>query len=336
MALVFVLCSTMRGSVAFHQSYDNLSACNEYRRMAKKWLVLKAATNSEEVRAKLLDQIQKLREKDRHTKVVDPEDLKIVYEDKCLVVVDKPTGVLSVASEEGIPCLAQAVFERVENSFSSYDRMVIHRLGTETSGLIVFAKTMETLRSMNTLFRTRQVIRKYEVLVCGHVVSDEGTIDMPLMRDYMYPPYMKISTDEHQRALLGLDPAIVGKKLLQAPKPSQTQYNVLARETLGETELPVTRLTVTCVTGRTHQLHVHLAGFGHPIVGDLVYGIDGEAAPNGGLGFAAIRDDAADIDVQKAIAQAASGMSMCVHAKYLQFRHPTIGEFLEFKSPAPF
>jgi tRNA pseudouridine32 synthase/23S rRNA pseudouridine746 synthase len=262
--------------------------------------------------------------------------LKIAWQDEFLVVVEKPAGVLSVASEEGIPCLAQTVFECIDNNFASYDGMVIHRLGTETSGLIVFAKTMEALRGMNTLFRLRQVIRQYEVLVCGHVKSDEGMIDMPLMRDYVFPPYMRVSTDEQQRALLALDASIVGKKLLEAPKPSQTHYSVKSHETLRDTELPVTRLTVTSITGRTHQLNVHCAAFGHPIVGDNVYGVNGEAAPYGGLELSVARDDAPDVDLQKSIAEAAKEMSMCVHATYLQFRHPVTAALVEFKSRPPF
>lgn len=297
---------------------------------------LEASLSSEEVRSRLISQLEKLRLKDRQAKVVSKEDIVIVSEDEYLVVVDKPSGVLSVASEQGIPSLAQTVFETAKSNFSSYDRMVVHRLGTETSGLIVFAKTMEALRGMNSLFRTRQVTRQYEVLVCGHVKEQRGTIDMPLMRDYIHPPYMRISTDEHQRALLDLNPNIVGKKLLEAPKPSQTHYEVVSRESLKSTDLPVTRLTVTSITGRTHQLNVHCAAFGHPIVGDRVYGLGGEAAPYGGLEMAPDREGAATIELQDEIAKAAADLNMCVHAKHLKFRHPITNNLLEFRSPAPF
>lgn len=297
---------------------------------------LKASLSSEEIRMRLITQLEKLRQKDRQAKFVSKDDLVIVWEDESLVVVDKPSGVLSVASEEGIPSLAQCVFENTENSFSSYDRMVIHRLGTDTSGLIVFAKTMEALRGMNALFRTRQVLRQYEVLVCGHVLDDKGTIDMPLMRDYLHPPFMRISTDEHQKALMALDPAIVGKKLLEAPKPSQTHFEVVTREKLKDSNLPVTRLRVTSITGRTHQLNVHCAAFGHPIVGDRVYGLRGEAAPYGGIDVAPDMNGAADVDLQSAIAAVVDGMNMCVHATHLRFRHPVTNLQLDFNSPAPF
>jgi len=200
---------------------------------------------------------------------------------------------------------------------------------------------------MNTLFRTRKITRKYEVLVCGHVASDKATIDMPLMRDYMRPPFMRISTDEHQRVLLDLDGTIVGKKLLEAPKPSQTNYEVIGRETFLDTDLPVTRLLLTSITGRTHQLNVHMAAIGHPIVGDRVYGLDGDAVTNGGLELSKVENNdehgsistpsAASIELQRAIG--AKATKMCVHAKCLSFHHPMFSpddEPLSFTTPAPF
>jgi tRNA pseudouridine32 synthase / 23S rRNA pseudouridine746 synthase len=266
--------------------------------------------------------------------------LKIVFEDDHLVCVDKPSGVLCVPSEEGIPTLAQAVFEYVHHKQSSLDKMVVHRLGMDTSGLVIFAKTMDALRGLNTLFRTRQITRVYEVLVCGHMTRESGTIDMPLMRDYVHPPFMRVSTDEHQRALMRLDAAIVGKKLLENPKPSQTLYKLISRETLLDTDLPITRLLLTSVTGRTHQLNVHCAAIGHPIVGDRVYGLDGEAAPFGGLdpplADTAPGVDTASLELQKAIASKFEGRDMCVHARSLSFLHPVLGTPLSFERQAPF
>jgi tRNA pseudouridine32 synthase / 23S rRNA pseudouridine746 synthase len=266
--------------------------------------------------------------------------LKIVFEDDHLVCVDKPSGVLCVPSEDGIPTLAKAVFEYVQHNQSSLDKMIVHRLGMDTSGLVIFAKTMEALRGLNTSFRTRQITRMYEVLVCGHLTKDSGTIDMPLMRDYVHPPFMRVSTDEHQRALMELDPTIVGKKLLENPKPSQTLYKVISRETLFDTDLPITRLLLTSVTGRTHQLNVHCAAIGHPIVGDRVYGLDGEAAPFGGLDplriDTAVGQDAASMELQRAIASHSDGRDMCVHAGSLSFLHPVLGTPLSFESQAPF
>ena len=312
--------------------------CRNYNNInSESSLFATAKITSEEVRIRNLEQLHKLRTRDRQSKKIDPSDLNIVYEDEHFVCVNKPAGVLCVPSEEDIPTLAQAVFENVDNQQTSLDKMVVHRLGMDTSGLVLFAKNMDSLREMNTLFRTRKIQRHYEVLVCGHLATDSGTIDMPLMRDYEKPPFMRISTDEHQKVLLGLDDKIVGKKLLEAPKLSQTNYKVLAREAFLGTDLPVTRLLLTSVTGRTHQLNVHMAAIGHPIVGDKVYGWKGDALPNGGLEPS---DSEETMELQESIGKVAT--TMCVHAKSLKFQHPMYSndddetEPLTFECDTPF
>jgi tRNA pseudouridine32 synthase/23S rRNA pseudouridine746 synthase len=164
------------------------------------------------------------------------------------------------------------------------DQMVVHRLGVDTLGLIVFTKSMDAVRGMNALFRTRHITRQYEVLVAGHVERYQGLINLPLMQCYVYPPYMRISTEGHQRALLDFDASIVGKKILEAPKASLTHYMVMGREGFkGNDDLPVTGMILTSMTGQTHQLNLHCAAVGHPIVLDTVYGWKGTAAPYGGL-----------------------------------------------------
>ena len=261
----------------------------------------------------------------------------MVFEDDHIVVINKPTNVLTVTSNGDHPNLAQSVFEAIGCEAGRADMMVVHRLGMDTSGLIVFAKTTEALKNMHSVFRSRSIERRYEALVCGHVEKDEGIIDLPLMRDYVFPPFMRVSTDEHQRNLLQVDPDELDKKYLQAPKESLTKYNVIAREELAGQ--PVTRVALTSISGRTHQLNVHLAAFGHPIVGDTIYGVNGWAAHNGGLTDA--EQDAlipnpsrASLDLQRAIASVAS--SPCVHAKSLKFHHPVTQEDLSFAVDAPF
>jgi tRNA pseudouridine32 synthase / 23S rRNA pseudouridine746 synthase len=267
------------------------------------------------------------------------QDLKIVYEDEHIVVVDKPSGVLTVAGRQDNPSLAQAVFEAVDSELASGDHMIVHRLGMDTSGLIVLAKNLEAVRGMNTVFRSRKIERQYEALVVGRVENEEGLISLPIMRDYEFPPYVRVSTYEHQEALLGLLPEVVGAKLLEGPKESITKYQVLSREEYGGQ--PVTRVALTSISGRYHQLNVHMAAFGHPIVGDTVYGINGDAAANGGLTDAELETLApnanrASLEVQKAVAAAASNLSACVHAKSLKFRHPVTKEEVELSSNAPF
>jgi len=219
------------------------------------------------------------------------------------------------------------------------DKMVVHRLGMDTSGLVVFAKTVDAVRAMNAIFRTRKIERKYEALVCGHVEKDAGMIDLPIMRDYEFPPFMRIATDEHQRALVDLDPEEVGKKLLELPKDSLTKYEVVDREEMEGH--PVTRVALSSISGRTHQLNVHLAAFGHPIVGDTTYGINGDAAANGGLSDSEAQSLApnasrASADLQREIANAAKGKPACVHAKSLKFRHPVTKEEVSLSVDAPF
>jgi 23S rRNA-/tRNA-specific pseudouridylate synthase len=219
------------------------------------------------------------------------------------------------------------------------DMMVVHRLGMDTSGIMVFAKTMDALRGMNALFRTRSVDRKYEALVAGHVESNEGVIDLPLMRDYENPPYMRVSTEKHQYALMHFTSEDIHKKILEAPKESTTKYVVVSREEMGGE--PVTRLTLTSASGRTHQLNVHCAAFGHPIVGDRTYGLGGDAAPNGGLTAEEMDELAnnparASGELQRRIAAVAPKQTMCIHAKSISFRHPISGDQVLFSVDAPF
>jgi len=154
------------------------------------------------------------------------------------------------------------------------------------------------------------------------------------MRDYEFPPYMRVSTEEHQRALIGLSAGDVGKKILESPKESLTRYVVEGREEVEGKE--VTRVTLTSVSGRTHQLNVHCAAIGHPIVGDTVYGYGGEAAPNGGLRPEELPEDGASEELQRDIAEVFQGKPMCVHAKVISFCHPVTKEELSFECDAPF
>jgi len=296
---------------------------------------LNQAVATADVKAKQDATLEKLKAKDAGASAISAADLDVVFEDEHIVVVSKPSGVLTVpGKDESNPSLNKAVFDKFGSESGRMDKMVVHRLGMDTSGLVVFARTNAALRGMNSLFRTRKVTRQYEALVCGHVSQDEGSIDLPLMRDYEYPPFMRVSTDDHQRALIDLDAAEVGKKMLESPKESLTKYEVVSREDLDGND--VSRLTLTSISGRTHQLNVHCAAIGHPIVGDAVYGFGGEAASNGGLDEGDLPADKASEELQKAIASACEGKAMCVHAKSISFRHPVTKEELSFESKSSF
>lgn len=202
----------------------------------------------EEINIRREDQMEKLRARDKKSMALAKEELDVVFEDDHIVVINKPTGVLSVPTRDVNASLSQSVFEAFGCEMGRADMMVVHRLALDSSGVMVLVKTMDGLRGMNTAFRTRQVLRRYEALVCGHMAKDSGVIDLPIMRDYERPPFMRISTDEHQRKLVDLEPGIVGKKILEAPKESITKYQVISREELDGQ--PVTRVALTSVSGR--------------------------------------------------------------------------------------
>lgn len=273
----------------------------------------------------------KMAEKDKTSTALSKDDLKVVHDDEHIVVVEKPSGVLCVPDKANNPSLNAAVFAAYGCESGNMDKMVVHRLGMDTSGLVVFAKTDKALRLLNTQFRVRKVTRKYEALVCGTVEGD-GEVDMPLMRDYENPPFMRVSSDDLQKALVGIEKEDLPgslKNILAMPKDSVTKYNVLGSEEMGGNA--VTRLELESVSGRTHQLNVHCAAMGNPIVNDVVYGVDGTAAKNGGVeGVEGVSEDA-----QREINAAASG-GMCVHMKELSFRHPVTMEELKFESKSPF
>jgi len=292
-----------------------------------------SAVSADDIKSRMDANMSKMSEKDAASKALSKEDLKIVHEDEHIIVVDKPAGVLCVPNKDGSPSLSQAVFDAYGSESGRADKMVVHRLGMDTSGLVVFARTDKALKGMNTLFRTRQVSRSYEALVCGTIEDGEGSINLPLMRDYEFPPYMRVSTEEHQRALIDLDVEVVGKKLLERPKESLTKYEVVGKEELEGNA--VTRVKLSSVSGRTHQLNVHCAAIGHPIVGDKVYGINGEAAANGGLEEGTL-PSRASTEAQESIAGAIGEKSMCVHGNTISFEHPVTGDKLSFESAAPF
>lgn len=298
-----------------------------------------SALSGAEIKSRTEATIGKLREKDSKSPQLSKADIKVVFEDDHIIVVNKPSGVLCVPGKDSFPNLAQAVCDGFGCEMGRADKMVVHRLGMDTSGLVVFAKTMDAVRGMNAIFRARKIERKYEALVAGHVEKNEGIINLPLMRDYEFPPFMRISTDEHQAALVDLNAEEVGKKLLEMPKESLTKYEVVNREDMDGT--PVSRVALTSISGRTHQLNVHLAAFGHPIVGDSVYGMGGIAAANGGLADGELESMVpnaarAAADVQQKAADAAANKGACVHAKSLKFRHPITKEEVSLSSDAPF
>ena len=176
------------------------------------------------------------------------EALRIVHEDPAFVVVDKPSGFLSVPGRgpEKQDCVASRVRERYAGCI---EQPAVHRLDMDTSGLMVVARTTEAHRNLSKQFQSRRTRKRYIALLAGEVAGEGGTIRLPFRLDVDNRPY-QIHDEVHGK--LGI-----------------THWEKLA------TEDGCSRIAFTPVTGRTHQLRVHAAhplGLGVPIVGDPLYG----------------------------------------------------------------
>lgn len=176
-----------------------------------------------------------------------------LYQDEHLLALDKPSGLLCVPGrgERMADCLSA----RVQARFA--DALVVHRLDMDTSGLVLMARGPAVQRQLGLQFMARQVGKRYEAVVHGELREDDGEIDLPLITDWPRRPRQKVDA--------------------QVGKPSLTRFRVLGREA-GRT-----RVALEPVTGRSHQLRVHLMALGHPIVGDDLYGPEGDRARAGRL-----------------------------------------------------
>lgn len=181
---------------------------------------------------------------------IPPADngLELIYCDESLLVVNKPAGLLSVPGRgaDKQDCLSS----RVQREFP--DALIVHRLDMATSGLLVFARGLAMQRRLCEIFREREVEKRYMAVVAGQVQAETGEVDLPVAADWPNRPLRKIDAE--------------------TGKPSLTRYRVLAQST------DATRVELEPVTGRTHQLRVHMMTIGHPILGDALYG-DPASAP---------------------------------------------------------
>jgi tRNA pseudouridine32 synthase/23S rRNA pseudouridine746 synthase len=162
--------------------------------------------------------------------------------DAHLIAVDKPAGLLAVPGRTEPDCLAA----RVQAVWA--DARVVHRLDMATSGLMLFARGAAAQRRLGDAFAARLVHKGYVAIVGGLVDADVGEIDLPLAADWPRRPLQRV---DHERG-----------------RPSLTRWRVLARDATGGR----TRLRLEPVSGRSHQLRVHLQAIRHPIVGDTLYG----------------------------------------------------------------
>ncbi len=178
-------------------------------------------------------------------------DLPILYEDKDILVVDKPSGVISHARGRFFdePSVASFVRQRVAD-LTGERAGIVHRLDRATSGVMVCAKNEKVTAWIQKQFADRKVSKTYRAIVFGAMPSEEGLIDMPIARSAQKPQTFRVDEDG---------------------KHATTRYKVLAAE--GQYSL----LELKPETGRTHQLRVHLEKLGHPIIGDTLY--EGKVAP---------------------------------------------------------
>ena len=209
------------------------------------------------------------------------------FEDEYLLVLEKPSGLLCVPGRgpDKQDCLSARAQQRWP------DALIVHRLDQATSGLVIMARSLAVQRQLSQAFAERQVQKRYIAVVAGRLEpspqitapQDWQLIDLPIAADWERRPLRVINAE--------------------TGKSSQTQWRVLAFE--GEQ----TRVLLNPLTGRTHQLRVHMAALGHPIFGDALY---------------------ADPTI------AASAPRLLLHATALEFMHPVHGHLIQLESPPSF
>jgi len=250
-----------------------------------------ARKGGEEVQAG--DIISVRAEREELTAVPEALPLCIVYEDEDLLVVNKPAGmVVHVGAGAKSGTLVNALLHHVKTLSAAGGAGrpgIVHRLDKMTSGLVVVAKNDAAHRRLAEQFKSRQVRKTYVVLVQGRVSSEQGEICKPVGRDPIRRTRMKAG---------GL-----------RPREALTRYKVTRR-------FPgFTLLEAHPETGRTHQIRVHFAALGHPIVGDTTYGAPGKLRLGG--------------------REVATLSRTFLHAGFLEFQHPRTRRAASFSAPLP-
>ncbi|NRF68025.1 RluA family pseudouridine synthase [Aquincola sp. S2] len=207
--------------------------------------------------------------------------LTLIHLDAALIAADKPAGLLAVPGRG--PANADCLSARLQAEHA--DALIVHRLDMATSGLILFGRGAAMQRALSIAFAERRIDKRYIAIVDGLLADDAGEIALPLSANWPNRPRQVVDA--------------------QRGKPALTRWQVLERDATRCR----TRLALQPVTGRSHQLRVHLQAIGHPMIGDELY-----APP--------------DI--------AAAAPRLLLHASRLRLTHPADGTPLELQSPVPF
>ncbi|MCR8921421.1 pseudouridine synthase [Dasania sp. GY-MA-18] len=209
------------------------------------------------------------------------EDIHILWQDDQCLLVNKPAGLLSVPGRH--PANRDCLISRVQEQYPS--ARIVHRLDMDTSGIMVLALNADSHRQLSRQFEQRLTHKCYIAEVFGLVAKDKGSIELPIITDWPNRPLQKIDHEQGKAAL--------------------THYQVLSRNPTRNSS----RVLLTPITGRSHQLRIHLAEIGHPILGCDFYAH-----------------------------QQARALSprLLLHAETLHFHHPVSDEVIKGYSPCPF
>lgn len=224
----------------------------------------------------------------------EPENipLDIVYEDDYLLIVNKPKGmVVHPAAGNPTGTLVNALLYHCGTSLSGINGVIrpgiVHRIDKDTSGLLAVAKTDAAHVSLAEQISSHSFGRRYEAVINGHLRDESGTVDAPIGR---HP------VDRKKMAIV------------KGGKPAVTHYSVVSHLEKAD------HIALQLETGRTHQIRVHMASLGHPLLGDTVYG--------GGKS-------------RFEVTHASLLSGQCLHAKTISFVHPITGELMKFDSALP-